>query len=170
MNDTPGLPFDPESAKARHGAIMREALTGDLATFIEHCTLMLVASVGADGGVDVSPKGGAPGFVRVLGARELAWGEQRGNTMYMTGSNLRETGRVGLCFLDPFAAVIARVNGAATLVPGTMDGRFPDAEYCVAVTADEIFPNCGRALRPLQQQMEAFLGKALARLQKDGRG
>ncbi len=164
MTNSSTLPFDPDASKSRHARIMSEAFTPELQAFIEHCTVLFVATVGADGRVDVSPKGGQPGFVRVLGERRLAWGELRGNTMYMTGSNLKETGRVGLCFIDPFTGTIARVNGTAELEPGTMDGRFPEAEYCVTVTAEEIFPNCGRALKPLQEQMTTFLGRAVAKL------
>lgn len=168
MSDSSPLPFDPDSAKTRHAHIMRASLGGDLQAFIERCTVMFVASVGADGRVDVSPKGGRSGFVAVLDDHRLAWGEIRGNSMYMTGTNITETGRVGLCFIDPFTGTIVRVNGAAALEPGNMDGRFPEAEYCVTVTADEIFPNCGRALKPLQEQMTDFLGQALARLRSRG--
>ena len=163
MSQADVLPFTPEAAKPRHRRMMQETFTPELRAFIGQATILFVASVGADGSVDVSPKGGAPGFVQVLGDRRLAWGEQRGNRLYMTGSNLLETGRVGLCFIDPFTATIARVNGTAELLPGDMDGRFPEAEYVVRVTADEIFPNCGRALKPLQEQMTDFLGMALAK-------
>lgn len=167
MSDASALPFTPADAKLRHTAILRETFSPELRAFIAQTTVLFVASVGADGRVDVSPKGGVPGFVHVLGDRQVAWGERPGNRMYMTGSNLLETGRVGLCFIDPFTATIARVNGQAELVAGDLDGRFPESDYAIVVTADEIFPNCGRALKPLQEQMTAFLGQALAKMRSE---
>jgi len=161
------LPFDVEVAKGRHKHIMRERLGDDLKKFIESVTLMIVASVGTDGRVDVSPKGGEPGFVQALDDRRVAWAEVPGNTMYMTGGNLRETGRAGLLFFDPFTTAILRINGSVELQPGNFENRFPRAEYTVILTADEIFPNCGRALKPMQEMLTKVMGEALARMRAE---
>lgn len=162
------LPFDANVSKGRHGHIMRERLGEDLKALVESVTLMFVATVDADGRLDVSPKGGTPGFVQVLDRARLAWGEVPGNRMYMTGGNLTETGRAGVCIFDPFTATILRVNGTAELVPGDMEGRFPGAEYCVVLTAEEIFPNCGRSLKPFQEQLFQVMGQAIARMKAGG--
>lgn len=69
---------------------------------------LFLASVNPEGGLDVSHRGGAPGFVRALTARALLLPDYAGNSMYNTLGNVVLDGRAGLAVLD--------VEGHRTLV------------------------------------------------------
>jgi predicted pyridoxine 5'-phosphate oxidase superfamily flavin-nucleotide-binding protein len=59
--------------------------------FIAKCPFLVLASADAAGNMDVSPKGDAPGFVRVLDDSTLAIPDRPGNRTAATFSNLRRT-------------------------------------------------------------------------------
>lgn len=84
-------------------------LTAEQQTLIRHFPLGMVASVRADGGPAVSPKGT---FV-VLDTGRLAYGDIRSPG---TRTNLRRDPRVEVSFLDPFARKSVRVSGLATIL------------------------------------------------------
>ncbi|MFC7382581.1 pyridoxamine 5'-phosphate oxidase family protein [Sphaerisporangium rhizosphaerae] len=65
-------------------------------------------------GSDASHRGGAPGFVRVLDERRLAWREYPGNFMFMTLGNLRLNPACGLLFPDWESGGGLRITGRAT--------------------------------------------------------
>lgn len=81
--------------------------------FIELSPFVVVASNGADGRSDASPRGGPPGFVKVLDDKRLAFGDSPGNNRLDTLSNLTAHPQVGLLFLIPGVNETLRVNGAA---------------------------------------------------------
>ncbi|MBI5627516.1 MAG: pyridoxamine 5'-phosphate oxidase family protein, partial [Candidatus Rokubacteria bacterium] len=64
--------------------------------FIAHAPFLLMATADAQGRCDVSPKGDAPGFVRVLDDTHLAIPDRPGNKRLDGMRNLVENPRVGL--------------------------------------------------------------------------
>jgi predicted pyridoxine 5'-phosphate oxidase superfamily flavin-nucleotide-binding protein len=72
-----------------------------------------IASAGPDG-LDISHRGGEPGFVQVDGDR-LWFPDYTGNTMYMTLGNLVADGRAGLLFLDWENGNTLQLTGRATV-------------------------------------------------------
>jgi len=88
-------------------------------------------------GADMSHRGGAAGFVRVLGGgAELAWGDYAGNGMFMTLGNLLVNPACSLLFVDYATGDALTVYGAARveLDPGASPaGRLPGAERTVTV-------------------------------------
>ena len=79
---------------------------------------MALASVGSSGAVDVSPRGGGPGFVRVAeDGKSLVMPDRPGNNRLDSLRNITEgSGQVGLMFMIPGVDDIYRVNGPASLV------------------------------------------------------
>ncbi len=67
--------------------------------FIAACPFVMVASRGADGRLDLSPKGDPPGFVAVLDERMLAIPDRLGNNRLDTFENLLIHPEVGLFFI-----------------------------------------------------------------------
>jgi len=118
---------------------------------VEHSPFVLVGTCGADGSVDVSPRGGDPGFVRVLDDEHLAIPDLNGNNLLDTYTAVLQTGRAGLLFVIPGRDETLRVNGAAWLtvdpdVLGSFEGiRTPKA--ALVVRADEVFVHCGKSFR-----------------------
>lgn len=82
--------------------------------YVEASPFVLVATSGRDG-VDCSPRGDAPGFVRVVDERTLLMPDRRGNNRLDTLRNLVVDPRVGLLFLVPGVGVTLRVNGTAEI-------------------------------------------------------
>lgn len=83
--------------------------------FIGLSPFVVLATGAATGQLDASPRGGAPGFVRVLDRHTLLLPDARGNNRLDSFSNIAESGRAGLLFLIPGVDETLRVNGDASL-------------------------------------------------------
>jgi len=121
------------------------------AAFIARSPLVLVGTVDASGGIDVSPKGDAPGSVRLAGPRSLLIPERTGNRLAFGPRNVLATNRIGLIFLVPGQRETLRVNGSAALsidptLLEQLGARGAPALLCTEVTVEECFFHCGKAL------------------------
>lgn len=113
--------------------------------FIEGATMVFLSTVDGSGQPTVSYKGGAPGFIRIIGPSELILPSYDGNGMFLTLGNLGENPRVGLLFIDFESPHRLRVHGTAALDDDEALLRlYPGADHVVRVTAETIFVNCGR--------------------------
>jgi PPOX class probable FMN-dependent enzyme len=90
----------------------------------EHCTAFIglspfatLATASADGWPEVSPRGGGPGFVRVLDEHTLVLPDRQGNNRVDSLRNLAGNPRVALMFLVPGIDETLRVYGTTTLLP-----------------------------------------------------
>ena len=83
--------------------------------FIELSPVVVLASSGAYGAMDASPRGGAPGFVKAPDAHTLLIPDAPGNHRLDTLENVVATGRLGLLFMIPGVDETLRVNGTAAL-------------------------------------------------------
>jgi uncharacterized protein len=120
--------------------------------FIARSPLVMVGSVHPKRGMDVSPRGDAPGFVRVLDEHHLAIPDRPGNNRLDTLENLLENPVIGLFFLIPGIDETLRVNGTAllTCAPWLLDsmavgGKTP--KLAIVVTVTEAFLHCAKALK-----------------------
>ncbi len=110
----------------------------------------LLATAGADGSCDVSPRGDEPGFALVLSDTTLALPERAGNRRGDGYANLLENGHVGLLFMIPGRTDTLRINGRAVLV---RDGPFFDRMavngrrpvLATVVEVEEVFYHCVKA-------------------------
>ncbi|CAJ0741681.1 hypothetical protein R16034_02763 [Ralstonia edaphis] len=89
-------------------------LNADYRALVEASPFIVLSSVGA-GGTDASPKGDAPGFVRILNERLLAIPDRPGNNRIDNLRNIVEDGRVSVLFIVPGVGETLRVNGTATI-------------------------------------------------------
>ncbi len=104
----------------------RDRLDDEHLAFIAASPFCLVATSGADGTCDVSPKGDPPGFAHVVDDRTLALPERPGNRRADGYLNVLENPHVGLLFVVPGRRETLRVNGRAALLA--------DAPYADAMT------------------------------------
>ena len=119
--------------------------------FVEHSPFVCVATARPDGGLDVSPRGDPPGFVRILGERTLLLPDRPGNRIADTLTNLLEDPRIALLFLIPGIGDTFRVNGRARIVddaellaPCAVDGKVPRLGLLVSI--EEAYTQCSKAL------------------------
>jgi hypothetical protein len=88
---------------------------------VERADTLFVASRHPARGVDVSHRGGMPGFVRVLDPGRLRIPDYPGNGMFNTLGNVAVDDRAALVFLDFDRGSLLQMTGAVTL-------RFGEAE------------------------------------------
>jgi uncharacterized protein len=113
--------------------------------FIEARDMFFLATADEHGHPQCSYKGGDPGFVRVVGERQLAIPNYDGNGMYLSWGNVSVNPHVGLLFIDFEAQRRMRVNGTASINPDdNLLSTYPEAQFVVRISATEIFPNCPR--------------------------
>lgn len=119
--------------------------------FIGHSTFFVLASVGADGGVDASPKGDPPGSIKVLDPWTLAIPDRPGNRNIDTFTNLVERPGVGLVMMVPGLTETLRVNGDAFVADdpdllGQLAAGGKPAVLATIVRVREVYFQCGKSL------------------------
>jgi uncharacterized protein len=119
--------------------------------FIELSPFVVVATGRPDGGLDVSPRGDPPGFVRVLDDRTLLLPDRPGNKLADTLTNLLEDDRIALLFLIPGIGETFRVNGRARIVDdaelladSAVEGKTP--KLGILVEVEQAYGQCPKAL------------------------
>ena len=118
--------------------------------FVELSPFVVLGTSG-ERGEDVSPRGGPPGFVKILDENTLVIPDFPGNNRLDSFENIIETGRAGLLFLVPGVDETLRVNGRASIESdidlrrlGEVDGRLPIA--VIRVRVEQAYLHCGKAL------------------------
>ena len=120
------------------------------ARFIAAAPYVIVATVGADGLPDASPKGDPPGFVLVLDEKTLVIPERPGNQRLDGFRNLLANSAISLLFIIPGNAETLRVAGRARIVrdPPLLErlavkGKVP--LVCLVIDVEEAFMHCGKS-------------------------
>ena len=119
--------------------------------FIAACPFVIVASRGADGRMELSPKGDPPGFVAVLDEKTLAIPDRPGNHRLDTFENLLTHPDVGLLFLIPGNGDTLRVSGKGKIVrDSSLQGQLAvngkDPNLVLVVTVEEAFMHCPKCI------------------------
>ncbi|HYD97013.1 MAG TPA: pyridoxamine 5'-phosphate oxidase family protein [Noviherbaspirillum sp.] len=87
------------------------------------------AAAGTAHGVDVSHRGGRPGFVQAAASGDLSWPDFQGNNFFNTIGNLLADGRAGLLFIDFEQGHLLQLSGHAEVVwRGAEVDAFPGAK------------------------------------------
>ncbi len=120
--------------------------------FLAHSPFAVIGSTRPGRGTDVSPRGDAPGFARVLDEHTIVIPDRPGNNRLDTLSNIVTDAEVGLLFLIPGIDETLRINGTARLsrdpeflAAAAVGGREP--RLVIVVTVREAFLHCGKALK-----------------------
>ncbi len=119
--------------------------------FIQISPFIVIATAAADGSADASPRGDAPGFVRILDDKHLLIPDRAGNNRLDSLKNLVENPNIGLLFFVPGMNETLRLNGTALLTtdpkllaPMTVNRKPPHT--ALLVTVDQVFLQCAKAL------------------------
>ncbi|MGE0658706.1 MAG: pyridoxamine 5'-phosphate oxidase family protein [Reyranellaceae bacterium] len=127
-----------------------DRLTPQYRRLIEASPFATLASCGPEG-LDCSPRGDLPGFVRVEDERTLLLPDRQGNNRIDTLRNVVRDPRVALLFLIPGSGTTLRVNGRATLeiepellASFAVDGKNPRSVMRIAI--DSVYFQCARAI------------------------
>lgn len=111
----------------------------------------VLATVGPEG-LDCSPRGDRPGFVRVADEKTLMMPDRRGNNRVDSLRNIVRDPRAALLFLVPGSGTTLRVNGQAVVStePSLLDsfavaGKAPRS--VVVLHAEAVYFQCSRAVQ-----------------------
>jgi PPOX class probable FMN-dependent enzyme len=125
-------------------------ITDDYRRLIEASPFAILATCGPEG-LDCSPRGDRPGFVRVHDERTLILPDRRGNNRIDSLRNAVRDPRIAMLFLIPGSGTTLRVNGRATisadpaaLASLAVDGRSP--RTILAVHVEAVYFQCARAI------------------------
>jgi uncharacterized protein len=133
-------------------SILKEVdhVTPDYATLINASPFAILATSGPEG-LDCSPRGDPPGFVRVIDAKTLAIPDRRGNNRIDSLRNIIRDPRVALLFLIPGIGISMRVNGRAHLSTDAelcasfaMQGKIP--KCVIVITVERAYTQCQKAI------------------------
>lgn len=146
LRELMGPPVAPPVVEKTLASLDRHCLT-----YIARSPFVLIASSDAAGRMDISPRGDAPGFVRVLDEQTLVIPDRPGNQRFDTLRNLFQSPRVGLIFLIPGKRETLRVSGKAEVVRDpalleTMNAKGKVPALAIAVHVDEAFFHCSKCM------------------------
>jgi PPOX class probable FMN-dependent enzyme len=125
-------------------------ITPHYRSFIEASPFCALATFGPEG-LDCSPRGDRPGFVRVGDERTLHLPDRRGNNRTDSLKNVIREPHVALLFLIPGCNETLRVNGRAhlSIAPELLDSFAIDEKAprsVMVIEVDTVYFQCARAL------------------------
>jgi uncharacterized protein len=139
-----GHPNDASTLK------VADRVTPPYRILIEKSPFAALATAGPEG-LDCSPRGDLPGFVRIHDEKTLMMPDRRGNNRIDSLRNIVRDPRVALLFLIPGSGSTLRVNGYAhlslhveLLASFKVDGKAPRS--VIVMTVEEIYFQCARAI------------------------
>jgi PPOX class probable FMN-dependent enzyme len=146
-----------ESLEALYGqpaeaSLIKEVdhVTPQYRALVEASPFAVLATSGPEG-LDCSPRGDHPGFVRVVDSKTLMMPDRRGNNRTDSLRNIIRDPRVALLFLIPGSGTTLRVNGRAQLSTDAellssfvVDSKAPRS--VVVIHVDSVYFQCARAV------------------------
>jgi uncharacterized protein len=127
-----------------------DRITPPYRMLIDKSPFAVLATCGPEG-LDCSPRGDLPGFVRIHDETTLMMPDRRGNNRVDSLRNIVRDPRVALLFMIPGSGSTLRVNGRAQvsadpqlLASFRMDGKAP--RTVIVMTVHEIYFQCARAI------------------------
>lgn len=125
--------------------------------FIRQSPFCVLATSNGNGDCDASPKGGTPGFVKVLNEKQLFIPDVAGNKLFHGYQNIESNAKAGLVFFIPGHNSTVRVNGTVRVIDGSKLADInaevynPDERAKVLqgllLDVEEAYSHCPRALK-----------------------
>jgi PPOX class probable FMN-dependent enzyme len=127
-----------------------DRITAQYRKLIEAAPFVVLATSGPDG-LDCSPRGDPPGFVRVVDETTLVIPDRRGNNRIDSLRNLVRDPRISLLFLIPGVGETMRINGRAKISADpkltesfVVNGKVP--KCVLVVTVEKAYFQCTKAI------------------------
>ena len=127
-----------------------QRMTPEYRRLIEASPFAALATVGPEG-IDCSPRGDQPGFVRIHDDQTLMMPDRRGNNRIDSLRNIVRDPRVAFLFFLPGSGTTFRANGRAhlSIAPDLLasfevEGKAPRS--VIVMTIDELYFQCARAI------------------------
>lgn len=146
-----------DQLRERYGAPVTRAVQKEIHALDRHCRdfialspFVVLATSDEAFDLDASPRGGAPGFVKVTEDGQLLLPDSPGNNRLDSLQNIVRTGRVGMLFMIPGFDETLRINGEARLSTADEDlAACADArrtpKVVVRVSVKSAYLHCAKA-------------------------
>ena len=133
-------------------------LSDDVQEFIKQSPFLVLSTSNSNGDCDASPRGGKPGFVKIIDEKTLLIPDIRGNRLLQSTANITSNPKAGLIFFIPENNKTVRVNGAVKLIEvedlkemniHSQIFNADETAYLIQgllITVDEAYRHCPRAL------------------------
>lgn len=140
--------YDPPTEHIQR-AVLPELISFH-ADYLARATFFCLAT-GRDTGLDASPRGGPPGFVKVLDPKTLVFADWPGNNRIESLRNLIHDDRMAMLFLFPGLDIFMRINGRGLITDNpdlcaTLAEGAKAPKSAIIVTVDEVLFHCGKAV------------------------
>lgn len=131
-------------------AKVTDRVTAQYRRLIEVSPFVALATSGPEG-LDCSPRGDLPGFVRIHDEKTLMMPDRRGNNRIDSLRNIIRDPRIGMLFLIPGSGTTLRINGTAHLSDDPeLLASFAVTEKAprtvIVMEVGEIYFQCARAI------------------------
>ncbi len=119
--------------------------------FINHSPFLILSTANQSGQLDASPRGGQPGFVKVINSNKIILPDASGNNRLDSLENIIEHAYVGLLFFIPGVDETLRINGKAQIrIDQTLLDLFKAENKppvsVLEIDIEEVFLHCAKAL------------------------
>lgn len=118
--------------------------------FIALSPFAVLTTAGADGQLEVSPKGDAPGFIKVESPTRILLPDRVGNNLAFSLQNILENPKVALLVMVPGTNETLRISGTAEILadPDLLDSmqeHGKPALLAIGIAIERSFFHCGKA-------------------------
>ncbi len=119
--------------------------------FINHSPFLILSTANQSGQLDASPRGGQPGFIKVINSNKIILPDASGNNRLDSLENIIEQDSVGLLFFIPGVDETLRINGKAQIrIDQTLLDLFKAENKppvsVLEIDIEEVFLHCAKAL------------------------
>ena len=131
------------------------------ARLIELSHFMLLNTVDSSGFVDVSPKGGQPGFVKIIDESTLLIPDSSGNNRLDGLRNILSNPKVGLLFMVSGIDEVVRLKGTASIYDDeSLKQACPDGnrspKVVIKIRIENLYFHCAKAVMRGELWSEEF--------------
>ena len=127
------------------------AIDNFASAFIAEAPFIVISTADQHGRMDASPKGDAPGFVKVIDQQTLLIPDRPGNKLAYGHENILANSHIGVLFFIPNTSETLRINGRAELtcdpdILAQLAARDKPATLAIRVFVEECFFHCGKSM------------------------
>ena len=132
-------------------AVMRESLDKYQRQFIEMSPFACIATADASGQPTISPKGDAPGFIKVIDDETLLMPDRIGNNKVESFHNLVKNPKLGIIFMIPGVRETLRISGEASITTEQEILKFAQVgknpvKTGLLIKVTKVYFHCGKAM------------------------
>ncbi|WP_395355526.1 pyridoxamine 5'-phosphate oxidase family protein [Vibrio sp. D3] len=137
------------SARAKNKAL--PALDVHAMTLINNCHFAVLSTTDTQGYTDLSPKGGEPGFVKVLDESTLLLPDSSGNNRIDSLKNIISNPKVGLLLMVNGIDEVLRIKGIASIhTDSKLISACPDGskapKVVIKIVIESMYFHCAKAV------------------------